>query len=100
MCKWLWDQGGGFSTRGWLSELLGRGFIFPFISCHFIPCRWETGWAFSAGKEIVPSCAAVIVAYLLTANVHIMACRVCEADVDEQRGGGEEVGVDLGDGAG
>lgn len=25
---------------------------------------------------------------------------VCEADVDEQRGRGEEVGVDLGDGAG
>lgn len=34
------------------------------------------------------------------ANVHVLARRVCEADVDEQRGRGEEVGVDLREGAG
>lgn len=37
---------------------------------------------------------------LFTANIHIVACCVCEADVYEQRGRGEEVGMDSGDGVG
>lgn len=36
--------------------------------------------------------------YFFSANVDVLLACVCEANVDEERRGGEEVGVDLGDG--
>ena len=38
--------------------------------------------------------------YLGTAIIHVVACSVCEADVNEWRGGDEEVLMDLGYGEG